>query len=86
MSSKPAHDRSFALAVSLHAAWQHADPDLRVELERVIRAYVQREPSFRAALKQVATLHEQSGPVLQAPRVLELRQLLHRYVTQRRQP
>lgn len=78
MSSEPADDRSFALAASLHAAWQYADPELRVDLERVIRAYVQREPRFRAALKQVATLHEQGGPVP--------RQVLHRYVTQLRQP
>ena len=47
-------ERLLALAASLHAAWEHADAELRSELEQLIRAYARREPHFRAALQRVA--------------------------------
>ena len=46
--------RLLALAASLHAAWEHADAELRKELEQLIRAHVRREPGFRAALQRIA--------------------------------
>ena len=55
MSSESIIDeRLLALAASLHAAWEHADAELRTELEQLIRAYTQREPGFRAALQRIA--------------------------------
>jgi len=55
MASEPIIDkRLLALAVSLHAAWEHADAELRTELEQMIRAYTQREPGFQAALQWTA--------------------------------
>jgi hypothetical protein len=55
MSSEPNIDkRLLGLAASLHAAWEHADAELRTELEQVIRAYAQREPDFQAALQWTA--------------------------------
>lgn len=54
MSSEPIDQRLLGLAASLHAAWEHADAELRMEMEQLIRTHARREPLFRAALKRVA--------------------------------
>jgi hypothetical protein len=79
-------ERLLALAAALHAAWEHADAELRVELEQMMRAHVRREPRFRAALQRVAALHRQSVVAPWEPPTPGLRNVLHRYITERERP
>ena len=82
MPAEPIIDeRLLALAASLHAAWEHADAELRVELEQLIRTHVRREPRFRAALQRIAALHRQSVLAPWEPPIPGLRRVLHRYIS-----
>jgi len=84
MPSEPIIDeRLLALAASLHAAWEHGDAELRTELEQLIRAYVRREPRFRAALQRIAALHRQSVVAPWEPPIPGPRRMLLRYMTRR---
>jgi hypothetical protein len=84
MSSEPNIDeRLLALAASLHAAWEHADPELRAELEQLIRAQVRREPKFRAALQRIAALHWLAP---WEPPIPGLRQVLGHYISRQPSP
>jgi hypothetical protein len=77
-------ERLLALAASLHAAWEHADAELRAELEQLMRAHVRREPRFRAALQRIAaSLHYHSVVAPWEPPLPGPRRMLERYMTRR---
>jgi hypothetical protein len=76
-------ERLLGLAASLHAAWEHADAELRAGLEQLIRTHVKREPRFRAALQRIAALHWQSVVAPWEPPIPGMHQVWHRYLTRR---
>jgi hypothetical protein len=81
MPSEPIIDeRLLALAASLHAAWEHADAELRSELEQLIRAYVRREPPFQTALQRIAALNRLSVVAPWKPPIPS--RIVLRYITQ----
>jgi hypothetical protein len=48
-----ATNEKFELAAALHTVWQLADTTLRMEVDQIIRAFVQRHPEYRHRLQAI---------------------------------